>query len=105
MSVHTLFVNNYSLKYSRVDESTIRVSIPGHAENIDDGTKISDSFKDVLKDLGWSDFAIKILEKYVLFPKDGIWHTCLRINPVKGKLLNICDGSKFRPIDKIWIDY
>ena len=84
--VYTIFVNCYSLKWS--DEGDfVEVSVPNYGEKIPKTRKtISAEFRADLKKASWTDLAIKTLEEQVLFPKDGIWHNCRRINPRSGKI-------------------
>ena len=72
--IHWLLVNQYTLKYSKIDDTTIHVSVPGYDENINiQDKKISNDFVDELRKCAWSDNAIFKLEQ-ILFPNNGEWN-------------------------------
>ena len=81
--IFTLFVNCYSLKFSKTN-SIISVSIPGHGFSFHESDNVlhTDLIK-YLKKLFWSDIAITNLQKF-LFSQS--WKTNLHINIKSGKI-------------------
>lgn len=98
MSIYTLYVNSYSLKYSKIDDKTIRVSVPSYGENMDiSKNKLTDSFATYLKSIGWSKYALISLENYVLFPPNGEWSNCMKLNPKNGKVYDDYNLTVYNP--------
>lgn len=86
--IHWLLVNQYTLKYSKIDNTTIRVSVPSYGENIDiQDKKISNDFADELRKCAWSDKAIQKLEQ-ILFPNNGLWNKHMYKISIKSGRLN-----------------
>jgi hypothetical protein len=88
--INWLLVKGYSLKYSKIDEDTIKISIPYHHDYVNIHTKdISENFINALKNNGWSDNAILSLKHHILFPENGIWNKHMKKIAIKsGKLRN-----------------
>ena len=85
--IYTLYVNQYLLKYSKVNEDMIHVSIPSYAEDLPIKDKcLSAFFRDKLYKIGWRHIAINSLEKNVLFPI-GAWKNCQRISIIDGSFI------------------
>jgi hypothetical protein len=92
--VHTLYVNSYSLKYSKKSDNIVRVTIPNYSDEIDissDETRhLSNHFKNDLLECGWTNQAINSLETKILFPEDGVWRYHMRkININSGKISKV----------------
>lgn len=79
--VHVMYVKNYSVKYSLLDNGDIRVTIPMERDTIKPGEKMSVNFRMSLKECSWSDIAIDALESYLLAKR---WESPLKISPTTG---------------------
>src|SRR5689334_17259317 len=98
MSINIIFIanTNYNIKYS-IDGDMVNVSIPlfKTTMNKNDG-KINDELREKLNKYNWSDKSIDILEKKILFPKDGKYRSALKLNPSTGKIsTNLGVGEKY----------
>jgi hypothetical protein len=59
--IFALYVKQYSIQYSKIDDTTIHVSCPDFAENITIANKsISFAFISLLLDRGWTNKAIDV---------------------------------------------
>lgn len=90
--VYTLYVNSYSLKYS-FKNGVVYISVPNAGaevkfnEHTDPSeVHLPEEFVNHLRRARWSEKAIEVLERKVLFTENFRWNGMQRINPRTGKL-------------------
>ena len=87
-NIYRIFFGRYSTKYGITYDNKLRISIPDYIQIISKDSKyFSVEMVEHLQKTGWTKEGIDGLEKYILFPKNGIYINFLRIDPKTGVII------------------
>lgn len=87
LSVYSVIVDGYNVKFCKLFPGIIKVSIPGIGCEINmnsDEKQFSASFVTELIAREWTDIAINKLQTYIL--SENEWSNCVKMNITTGKI-------------------